>query len=243
MLRNWLKIAFRNYKKNALTTFINVFGLTVGLVGFLLIIFYWNHENSFEEWNPERENVYQIEIQQNKNDIWAITSYPLMLESKAKIPKIEDLALIESSITANVFYGNKKSTPNILKVSPDFFKLFPYKIIAGSTQNGVEKDKIFLEKKVAQQLFGDDYANAIGKEIKLFNQFPAIVAAVYELPEGNTEYAYNAISYSTQLDRDKELWGSFNYKGFFKIKPGSNIENIEKQMTNILFTNLIEKEA
>ncbi|MGP2569821.1 ABC transporter permease [Ornithobacterium rhinotracheale] len=243
MLRNWLKIAFRNYKKNALTTFINVFGLTVGLVGFLLIIFYWNHENSFEEWNPERENVYQIEIQQNKNDIWAITSYPLMLESKAKIPKIEDLALIESSITANVFYGNKKSTPNILKVSPDFFKLFPYKIIAGSTQNGVEKDKIFLEKKVAQQLFGDDYANVIGKEVKFYNQFPAIVAAVYELPEGNTEFTYDAIILCINLDRDKERWGNFNYKGFFKIKPGSNIKNIEKQMTDILFTNFIEKEA
>ncbi|MCK0200119.1 ABC transporter permease [Ornithobacterium rhinotracheale] len=244
MLRNWLKIAFRNYKKNALTTFINVFGLTVGLVGFLLIIFYWNHENSFEEWNPERENVYQIEIQQNKNDIWAITSYPLMLESNAKIPEIEDFALIQKVNNFNLYYGDKKAmNVNSTSVSNDFFKLFPYKIIAGSTQNGVEKDKIFLEKKVAQQLFGDDYANAIGKEIKLFNQFPAIVAAVYELPEGNTEYAYNAISYSIQLDRDKELWGSFNYKGFFKIKPGSNIKNIEKQMTDILFTNFIEKEA
>ncbi|MGQ2117598.1 ABC transporter permease [Ornithobacterium rhinotracheale] len=243
MLRNWLKIAFRNYKKNALTTFINVFGLTVGLVGFLLIIFYWNHENSFEEWNPERENVYQIEIQQNKNDIWAITSYPLVLEAKAKIPEIEDFALLQMSEFSDVYHGDKKASVTTAITSSKFFKLFPYKIIAGNIDNGIERGKIFLEKKIAHQLFGEDYANAIGKEIKFYNKFPAIIVAIYELPEGNTEYAYNAISYSTQLDRDKELWGSFNYKGFFKIKPGSNIKNIEKQMTDILFTNFIEKEA
>ena len=49
MLNNWLKIAFINYKKNWLSTIINLFGLTIGLTGFMLILMHWNDEESFEK--------------------------------------------------------------------------------------------------------------------------------------------------------------------------------------------------
>jgi putative ABC transport system permease protein len=54
MLKNWLKIAFINYKKNWLSTIINLFGLTIGLTGFMLILMHWNDEESYEKWNPKR---------------------------------------------------------------------------------------------------------------------------------------------------------------------------------------------
>jgi putative ABC transport system permease protein len=61
MLKNWLKIAFINYKKNWLSTFINLFGLTVGLTGFMLILMHWNDEESYEKWNPKKDNIYYFQ--------------------------------------------------------------------------------------------------------------------------------------------------------------------------------------
>lgn len=58
MLRNWLKIAFTNYKKNWLSTVINLFGLAIGLSSFMLILIHWQDEESFENWNPKKDNIY-----------------------------------------------------------------------------------------------------------------------------------------------------------------------------------------
>ena len=54
MLRNWIKIAFTNYK-NWLTTLINLLGLSVGLTIFLLVFLNWQDEKSYEKWIPNGE--------------------------------------------------------------------------------------------------------------------------------------------------------------------------------------------
>ena len=61
MLRNWIKIALSNYKRNLLSTVINLFGLTIGLTGFMLILMHWQDEKSYEAWNPGKENIYFLE--------------------------------------------------------------------------------------------------------------------------------------------------------------------------------------
>ena len=67
MLRNWIKIAFTNYKKNWLTTLINLLGLSVGLTIFLLVFLNWQDEKSYEKWVPNGGNVYLIELQNGKD--------------------------------------------------------------------------------------------------------------------------------------------------------------------------------
>ena len=67
MLKNWLKIAFINYKKNALPTFINLFGLTLGLTGFMLILMHWNDEKSYESQTPQKEQIYLVENSMGKS--------------------------------------------------------------------------------------------------------------------------------------------------------------------------------
>ena len=58
MLRNWIKIAFSNYKRNLLSTVINLFGLTIGLTGFMLILMHWQDENPMKPGTPERKCLF-----------------------------------------------------------------------------------------------------------------------------------------------------------------------------------------
>ena len=72
MLRNWIKIAFTNYKRNWTSTMINLLGLTIGFTVFILVFLNWQDEKSYESWVPGRENIYLVE---NNNAILGIWQY------------------------------------------------------------------------------------------------------------------------------------------------------------------------
>jgi putative ABC transport system permease protein len=89
MLNNWLKIAFINYKKNWLSTLINLFGLTIGLTGFMLILMHWNDEESFEKWNPKKDNIYYFQTYNKKENSYGDNiSIPIANRAKEVIPGV-----------------------------------------------------------------------------------------------------------------------------------------------------------
>ena len=97
MLKNWLKIAFINYKKNWLSTFINLFGLTLGLTGFMLILLHWNDEASYEQWNPQKKDIYFLQ-QYYKTEDWTNNnmSYQMTKTATDELPEIEDFVMFAS---------------------------------------------------------------------------------------------------------------------------------------------------
>jgi putative ABC transport system permease protein len=60
MIFNWFKIFIYHLKQNKLFSFLNVLGLSIGIAGVIFAILYWNNENTYDKWNPEKENVYQV---------------------------------------------------------------------------------------------------------------------------------------------------------------------------------------
>ena len=60
MLKNYLKIAFRNFSQHKLHTSINLFGLVMGMVCTLLILLYVNYEMSYDEFQDNRKNLYRV---------------------------------------------------------------------------------------------------------------------------------------------------------------------------------------
>ncbi len=60
MIKNYLKIAFRNMAKNKVLSFINIFGLAVGIACSLVIILYIQDELSFDRFNKDPERIYRV---------------------------------------------------------------------------------------------------------------------------------------------------------------------------------------
>jgi putative ABC transport system permease protein len=63
MLRNFFIIAWRNLRKNKSFSFINLFGLSVGLAAFIMIVIYISDESSYDKFLNERDLIYQVNIQ------------------------------------------------------------------------------------------------------------------------------------------------------------------------------------
>ena len=70
MLKNWINIFLYHTKNNKLFTALNVLGLAIGVAGLIFAILYWNDEHSYNEWNPEKDTVFQVLVDLGENNVW-----------------------------------------------------------------------------------------------------------------------------------------------------------------------------
>ncbi|MBK1896080.1 ABC transporter permease [Chryseobacterium paridis] len=230
MLKNWLKIALINYKKNALSTIINIFGLTIGLTGFMMILMHWNDEESYEKWNPKKDQIYAFQFFTKKDNAYGSTiSYPMAVSASKKIPEVLDYVLFStpSGYKMTTKYRTAYQKDGLLS-SESFFNFFPFKIISGETKDALKTEtSIAISKQTAMKLFGK--TNVSGESIKIENK-EYIVTAVYELPEGNTQIKPEFIINPVELLRsDREHWSDFKYGSFFMLKKGTDPTVFEKK--------------
>ena len=92
MVRNYLKIAWRNLVKHKAYSAINIIGLAVGLAAFIFITLYVQHELSFDKFNTRADRIYRVncEIKFGGNHIDLAVTSPLVGETaKQEFPQIE----------------------------------------------------------------------------------------------------------------------------------------------------------
>ena len=232
LIKNWIKIAFRNFTKNKLATFINVFGLTLGLVGVILTILYWKDELSFNQWNPERNEVYNV-VHDMGDEIWSTATIPEGPKMKETFPEIQDFLYLnwqdDELVQTNgkSFYMN-----NLLPATSNFFEFFPFEFVEGSSQNALaDLQSIAISTKWAKSLYGD--TQAVGKTIKILdNEY--IVKGVYKNDVNSSENpdAVIPIDWNKMWEKNGTQWGNYSYKLYVKIKDGSYSEDLVKRINH-----------
>jgi putative ABC transport system permease protein len=93
MLKNHLKIAWRNIKSNKLFAFINIFGLSVGFTCCILITLYILHETSYDHHHRNADRLYEVAttfVKDGKNDLAPNTPAPMAAAMKQQFPEIEE---------------------------------------------------------------------------------------------------------------------------------------------------------
>ncbi|AYN02534.1 ABC transporter permease [Chryseobacterium sp. 3008163] len=237
MLKNWLKIALINYRKNWLSTIINILGLSVGLCVFLLIFIHWQDEKSYEDWIPNKDNIYLVENGNSSFGTMVVSSYPELTVSKEKFSEIEDFAIANSwnGYKVRLMYGNKSAYTTNARATDSYFDFFPMERVAGSFKNAISDDsKIAISEETAKVLFGDEYKDCIGKTLKLDDSENKsyVVTAVYKIPTGNTVFRPGFIMRHPNIDKQNLEWTNYSYVGYFKIKPGTDIAALEKKLSD-----------
>lgn len=242
MLKNWLKIALINYRKNWLSTVINILGLSVGLCVFLLIFIHWQDEKSYEQWIPNKENIYLVENKNGDFGTMVVSSYPELTVSKEKFSEIEDytIANIWGGYKVRLMAGDKSAFTTSCRASDSVFDFFPFEKLAGSFKNAIsDKSKMAISEETAKTLFGDDYKNCVGKTVILDepNAKPIIVTAVYRNPEANSVFKPGFIMRNQGLEgngNSNTQWTNYSYVGYFKLKPGTDVQNLEKKLSDLM---------
>lgn len=240
MLQTWLKIFYRNSKKNWLHILINALGLTLGFAGLLIVLLFYNDEQSYDRDNVESPHIYRALHRMQDNDIWETSTSVEGQKYKAEIPEVETVYLSDSWYDAYVVkYGDKQLyIRNMLRGEPDFFEFFPFAVIEGSVAEFKKsRNHIGISDKQAKLLFGE--ASALGKTVS-FGERSYIVSTVYKI-EGKHFFMPSIIS---QYKKEPEgHWGNFSRNLFVKLKAGADIDLVTKKANDVWYKYAIVPQA
>ena len=212
MYQIWLKIFFRNSKKNWLNTLINISGLTLGLAGLLIVLLYLNEEKSYNQWNPNKDDVYRVNLKQKKSgEVWRTVNAGMYLTYPKELPEVTEAILVKQVYRSRTlqYKDSYEFTDKVILTEPQFFNFFPFKIIEGSVQKFSESRlHIGLSKKYAERIFKGD--KAVGNSVKIDNR-NYVVACVFEKPKNSHQEPEMLLQFGEEFEVD---WGSHNNELF-----------------------------
>ncbi|MEO8770323.1 MAG: ABC transporter permease [Ferruginibacter sp.] len=189
MLKNYLKITWRNITRNKVNSFINISGLAIGIACVLFILFYVEDEIKYDRFISQANRIYQVNIEGNMGGqefLSGTTPPPAGAALQNTFPEIESYTRMFPGGSEVVRYEeNNKSDnyfteSNIFGVDSNFLQVFDYKLLQGNAATClIQPDAVVITEKIAKKYFGNE--NAIGKTL-LFgdNRKPFIVSAVLQ---------------------------------------------------------------
>ncbi|MFD2036269.1 ABC transporter permease [Belliella marina] len=173
MWKNYLKIAFRNLKRNKFFSIINVMGLAVGMGVCLLILQYIQFELSYDEFHPKSGQIYRvIQTVEKRGEIIShspLTTYGVAANAKTNLPEIEEIVrtnlLDISLVVLNPEKQISHQEDKLLFVDAAFLDLFHFALKYGNKASVFQENHgMVITEQIASKYFGD--ANPIGRTLE-----------------------------------------------------------------------------
>lgn len=163
MLKNYLKIAFRNLVKHKVFSFINITGLTVGIACCLLLLLYIKDETGYDQHHLHAKDLYRVTTIFHNADgsepHIPTSSPPIVMTMRSEFPEVINATRIVSppgvdqfliKYKENTFFEDKG-----LIVDSTFFQIFAYQFAAGNPEKAlVQPNSVVLTQELAYKIFG-----------------------------------------------------------------------------------------
>ncbi|MFB6341693.1 ABC transporter permease [Saccharicrinis sp. FJH62] len=198
-----LKIAFRTILKNKIQTIISVAGLGIGLGSIILLSVLAIHEYSFDQFIPEKQNVYRVLL---GND--CAVSYPLGEVAKTDIPGIKDFFRYYQSY--EIEFKDDKNNISLQQyfsyADPSIFKCLGIKMRYGLPASN--RSEVAISEEMANKHFSSQSPIGAHMLFKINNMFvPLTVCGVYKTFPKTSTIAPN---YLANIDLTEDLLGQNN---------------------------------
>ncbi len=237
MLRNYFKIAYRNLVKNKLFSLINIMGLAIGLTCSIIILLWVQDELSYDKFHKNHNRIFRVlqEMPFTEKVNWAINQGPLAPALKADIPEIEDASRVAYG-GWRIRYADEQFTENGIYVDPSFFNIFSFEILEGDINTALaDTYSVLVTEDMAGKLFGDE--PAIGKSIRLYDNFDVVITGVLKNPPLNSHLRFNFIStmlLAKEVGYSVERWNNSTFNTYMLIAGNSSSELVSQKIYNFL---------
>lgn len=197
MFDSYIKTTFRYLFRQKLYTIINISGLCIGYMAFIIIFLFIQKENSYDKFHTDAKNVYRLEEKWIGNGeeqhSAASTSYlaPSLIDT---YPEVESgTRFVKAIWTIIVNYEEKKFLEERLCFADStFFNFFDFRLVQGNPATVLDSpDKVVLSATTAQKYFGDE--SPVGKQILYEGNHVFTVSGVMENMPENSHFQFDLI--------------------------------------------------
>lgn len=245
MIAHFIRIFVRSMSKHAGHSLVNIFGLVLGMTASLLISLYVAYEKSYDEFHPNKENIYRVRHDRYTNHELTrqFSAGPMGIgdDLKRAFPEVVRFTRLNAGDQRNMTVSNgdvRFKERRIFFASEDFFKVFHYDLISG-VDSTVLKDlfTMVVSESFAKKYFGD--ADPLGRSLKTNNKEEYTITGVFKDLPDNTHLKVDALLSFPSLHKiigkewTDEAMNSWGWEGnwtYIELTPDSDIQAFSEKV-------------
>ena len=239
MIGNYWNSAYRNLMKRKKFSFINIFGLAIGMASALLMLTYVTFEFSFDKMHTKYAHIYRVQSTFHEGEVltdyWATSSFGYASAMKENLAGIEDYTRIATHLQPEqiVKYGELTLRENqIAYADPGFFRLFDFELLKGDKKTCLSMPRqVVITERIARKYFKDE--DPIGKILIFTGTYDKVsceVTGVMKEMPSNSHIHYNfLISYASLPQYMQEYWYKHEAYTYVLLDSPERKAEIEKE--------------
>ena len=188
MLKNHLKIAFRQLSRNKVFSGINILGLSLGMALAVLIAVFIKSEYSYDNWMPESEYTYRVYRGWGGSDGTIFTPPPLANKLAKDYPEIVNAAGFAPWGEALIEYAGKAFyLDESAHVDSTFFEVLAMPFLHGDYKTALDQpNNLVITDRLATKLFANQ--NPLGEILKVNGTEEFVITGVVDTKGKKTSY-------------------------------------------------------
>lgn len=241
MFKNYLLIAIRNILRQKAYSFINIFGLAVGLASVILILLWVNFEFSYDKPHEKLDRIYRLGQTQfytsGPLNTFSMPG-PLAAAVKENFPEIEDSFRFSYSGMI-IRYEEKKFSEEIVYADKELFTVFTVDFVAGDPLKIFnDYSSVVISEKIAEKYFGKE--NPIGKVLIFSSDKSFKVSGVFKDIPFNTSLRFDICIPFEHIQKDQDAkiyqYGWNSYGTYLLLKEGITFKNAADKLKHFFPT-------
>ncbi|MFC2168046.1 ABC transporter permease [Acidobacteriota bacterium] len=240
LLWNIIKIALRRIKRQKGYSFINIFGLAIGLTCCILIFLWVQHESSFDKFHENGDRIYRVlRIWPENNEYAPQGPGPLGPTLKAEYPEIINVARFFDPPSRPLRHENTVFQIDTLGVDPSFLEIFSFPFVRGDSKTSLKDPKfIIFTEETAKKYFGEE--DPIGK-ILMYEWWGRwlefhVTGVVKNVPQ-NSHFQFDALipfDFVTASGMTIDRWDASAYHAYVQLEKSSDYETLDTKISGIM---------
>ena len=226
ILRNFFSV-LRRFKAASV---LNVLGLSIAFVAFMLIMMQVNYDYTFDCSHRNADAIFRVDIVHGSKGSQAIICRPFARAFTESSPHIKGGCLLNAWVGSPFFYVEQNGQrtgyrENAWEVTPGLLDVIHFDMLEGTAQALDEPGSVILPESMAKKIFGNE--TAVGKQLIAPNveMNAQIIKGVYkDFPRNSA--LQNVIYVAMNPKENYDNWGNWNYFFFVRLDDPANKENV-----------------
>ncbi|MGN6530412.1 MAG: ABC transporter permease [Ginsengibacter sp.] len=237
MIKNYFKIALRNLRKNKTFSFINIFGLAVGLTCFMMIAAFVYNELSYDRYPSDAKNMYRVMLSVTGNGNVAIypdVDFAVGQGIKNAFPEVKSFTRLAPASDFIKYEDKQFKEEHLAFADSNFLQMFSIPFIEGDSRNAlVPPNSIVISKAFAKKYFGNEEALGKSLAIGIRGDLYKVTGVIDKVPD-NSHFHFDAFLSISTWHIAHPTWSNIGIYTYLLLNKNTDARKLEAKFPQLV---------